>query len=112
MDKVLKLSNKIANAGFEPDMWYGDLDYFGGGKGLFLRYSDSFSSPLPYFSADWCWKILPEKIKVNIELIKNSIRYPINNIEINDSLHEALLELVCWCIDNGYLKVQEDNARL
>ena len=31
---------------------------------------------------------------------------------IKDSLHEALLEMVCWCIDNKYLKVQEDNARV
>lgn len=133
MDKVLKLSKKIANAGFEPDMWTNEDD----GGNLILDFLNWHEEQSPIFSADWCWKMLPNEIKkmdnsiiwgIDIErtyslnAFNDSVGYDeILNGEfegdlitslINDSLHEALLELVCWCIDNGYLKVQEDNARV
>lgn len=89
MDKVLKLSNKIANAGFEPDMWTNVDD----GGNLILDFLKWHEEQRPYFSADWCWKMLPEEIKLKINM----------SVMINCSLHESLLELVCWCIDNGHL---------
>lgn len=105
MDKVLKLSNKIADAGFEPDLWTdGSLDLFctdSGALEIGGKYDTSNGgeygngTPLnwPLFSADWCWKMLPQEIKLKINM----------SVMINVSLHEALLELVCWCIDNKYL---------
>ena len=74
------------------------------------------------YTSDFCWEILPKKIKVNIEyealtgewyrkkelqeifLANNRIGYPVYNVQIKNSLHEALLELVCWCIDNGHIR--------
>jgi hypothetical protein len=93
MDKTLEFCKKIYEAGF-----------------------------VIYPTSDFCWEILPKKIKVNIKyealtgeyyykkelqkifLINNFIGYPIHSIEIKNTLHEALLELICWCIDNGHIK--------
>jgi hypothetical protein len=93
MNRRQELSRKIYEAGFEPDP-----------------------------SSDFCWEILPKKIKVNIEyealtgewyckkelqeifLANNCIGYPIYNVQIKNTLQEALLEVVCWCIDNGHIK--------
>lgn len=93
MDRILELHKKIYEAGFKIKP-----------------------------TTEFCWQILPKKIKVNIEyealtgefyckkelqeifLANNCIGYPIYNVQIKNSLHEALLELVCWCIDNGHIK--------
>ena len=117
MDKVLELSKKIYESGFQPDyIEIGDglLDLYISGEGVDFEFED------PWFSSDWCWKMLPYKINLH-ELQTDGVcsevgyRYyyldrddkiscdDLVAFKINDSLHEALLELVYWCIDNKYL---------
>lgn len=114
MNKILELSKKIHAAGFEPDMWYNtgvisttSIDF----RGLGLSEENDWA----YFSADWCWKVLPRVINNEyswfvidsdnrILLTARAEGGLVSCIDIKDSLHEALLEMVCWCIDNGFLK--------
>jgi len=105
MNRRQELSRKIYEAGFKA-----------------CNRRIGLNKSIAYFSVDWCWKMLPKKIKVNIEyealtgewyrkkelqeifLANNCIGYPIYNVQIKNSLHEALLETICWCIDNGHIK--------
>ena len=98
MIRALELSRKIYEAGFEPD-------------GKILHKS------IAYFSVDWCWEMLPDSIDHLNSLVvtKNAIVYEESPdhisayyCEIKGSLHEALLETVWWCINNGYLKTDSD----
>ena len=70
-----------------------------------------------YLSIESCWKLLPDSIDHLNSLVvtKNAIIYEESPdhisayyCEIKGSLHEALLETVWWCINNGYLKTDSD----
>ena len=125
MIRALELSRKIYESGFEPDMMArsskGSTNiYLTIGKPDMQEDIKSFFNIYPWFSADWCWKMLPYKINLH-ELQTDGVcsevgyRYyyldrddkiscdDLVAFKINDSLHEALLELVYWCIDNKYL---------
>ena len=125
MDRVLDLSKKIYEAGFVPDMWFGK-DRDGDPYCAYQRYvffedtfangsSSTISRKLhqPYFSSDWCWRVLRRLIDVK-SFTKDEIvlNYRQNNqgelkqmiFSINESLHETLLRIVLWNIELGYLK--------
>lgn len=102
MNRVLELSKKIYEAGFEPDSYEESPDH------------KILHESIAYFSVDWCWEMLPDSIDHLNSLVvtKNAIVYEESPdhisayyCEIKDSLHEALLETICWCIDNGHIKV-------
>lgn len=118
MIRALELSRKIYESGFEPDMMArsskGSTNiYLTIGKPDMQEDIKSFFNIYPWFSADWCWKMLPDSIDHFNSLVvtKNAIVYEESPdhisayyCEIKDSLHEALLETICWCIDNGHIK--------
>lgn len=125
-NKILELSKKVYEAGFLCDgAWntfdeHLELDSPKNIKGWFLNEYPEHEYHVPYFSCDWCWKLLPgccpkdEYYSLNIifenvgyyEICHGEIGRALIEFPIKDSLHEALLELVCWCIDNGYLKAE------
>lgn len=96
MIRALELSRKIYEAGFKA-----------------CNRRIGLNKSIAYFSVDWCWKMLPDSIDHLNSLVvtKNAIVYEESPdsisayyCEIKDSLHEALLETICWCIDNGHIK--------
>jgi len=118
MNRALELSKKIYEAGFEPDMTArsskGSTNiYLTIGKPDMQEEIKCFFNIYPWFSADWCWEMLPDSIDHLNSLVvtKNAIVYEESPdhisayyCEIKDSLHEALLETICWCIDNSHIK--------
>jgi hypothetical protein len=96
MNRRQELSRKIYEAGFKA-----------------CNRRIGLNKSIAYFSVDWCWKMLPDSIDYLNSLVvtKNAIVYEESPdhisayyCEIKDSLHEALLETICWCIDNGHIK--------
>ncbi len=119
MNRVLELSKKIYEAGFEPDMTArsskGSTNiYLTIGKPDMQEDIKSFFNIYPWFSADWCWKIIPKKILYSekygyikyLTIDQKGLHYGKEPyFEIEDySLHEGLLEAIWWCIDNGHIK--------
>jgi len=96
MNRRQELSRKIYEAGFKA-----------------CNRRIGLNKSIAYFSVDWCWEMLPDSIDHLNSLVvtKNAIVYEESPdsisayyCEIKDSLHEALLETICWCIDNGHIK--------
>lgn len=90
MNKILELSKKIYEAGFEPDMqmntWCAEP-----GDYVIFPYENNWHISRkkyikPYFTESRLWEMLPK------------------NILSGKFYHLALLELVVWCIENGYIK--------
>lgn len=118
MNRALELSRKIYESGFEPDMMArsskGSTNiYLTIGKPDMQEDIKSFFNIYPWFSADWCWEMLPKKILYSekygytsyLRIDQKGLHYGKEPyFEIKDSLHEALLETICWCIDNGHIK--------
>ena len=71
-----------------------------------------------YLSVESCWKIIPKKILYSekygyikyLTIDQKGLHYGKEPyFEIEDySLHEGLLEAIWWCVDNGYLKTDND----
>ena len=96
MNRRQELSRKIYEAGFKA-----------------CNRRIGLNKSIAYFSVDWCWEMLPDSIDHlnSLAVTKNAIVYEESPdsisayyCEIKDSLHEALLETICWCIDNGHIK--------
>jgi hypothetical protein len=133
MNKILELSKKIYDYGFmtENEQSLRELckDLSLDENSLDI----DFTSPelAPIYSSDWCWNILPDEIEVekeserlhpaddvktwlekySFDIDLDTVAYinfeGIKEVEFsicNTSLHEALLQMVCWCIENDYIK--------
>ena len=96
MNRRQELSRKIYEAGFKA-----------------CNRRIGLNKSIAYFSVDWCWEMLPKKILYSekygytsyLRIDQKGLHYGKEPyFEIKDSLHEALLETICWCIDNGHIK--------
>lgn len=121
MTKLEKMKMIYDKTGIEPANWWGR-------KCSLTANIDSISATkqgdniIPYYSESQLWKMIPKYItnqNIDFELYfsaacdlqnlgyRNS-HGPRVQVNIAPSLHEALLDMVLWCVNEGHIKRDDE----
>jgi hypothetical protein len=108
--ELLKKMQWLADKGFKPDAGYCEAHK---PTGHMLTFDPPFG--LPWFSESYLWVLLPDNLHEDLYefgINKSGIGYlpgegrsgRLMRWKTFNNLHSALLDLVIWCVKEGYLK--------